>query len=308
MNESTQIDSTEEEGTGNTEQSPPHKRPRTNVQDTQAYIWCFTAPKTYVNKEGEIQNYTNESQLSQDLDTWCKKWVFQEELSAEGYAHYQGVCTLRVKHRLNEVKNMFGDKIHFERCKGWWQSEKYCTKTDTRVAGPWTNNTPPMPFVQTLRNWQQQVVDIYGEQRDHDTRTINWIYDIIGNTGKSELVRYLAMKHAATVLTAGKHADLAYAVPTTATLVCFDFARTLEGRIPYQPMESIKNGMIFSPKYASGMKMFKSPVVMCFANFLPTFASLSLDRWNILEIIRTTEETDGWELRKIPTTTFILPN
>jgi len=267
----------EEEEAGNTDGLPPP--PKRQKQDTQAYLWCFTAPKKDFN----------ESQISQTLGEYCKKFLFQEELSATGYAHYQGVFSLRTKERMSTVKNIMGKTVHLERCDNWWKSVTYCSKQDTKVAGPWTEKCPPMEYITTLRDWQAEVMEVYKDQKESlDTRTINWVFDTVGNTGKTELVRYIHCTVAgACTLTSGKIADLALALPYAPSVVCFDFTRSLESFIPYQAIEAIKNGAIFSSKYQSGMKMFKKPVIICFANYPPDRSKLSADRWNVMEITGT---------------------
>ena len=67
--------------------------------------------------------------------------------------------------------------------------------------------------------------------------------------------------------------------------VMFDIPRANQGNISYSSLESIKNGMVCNTKYETGVKVFNSPHVFCFANFPPGDENmLSPDRWVIKNI------------------------
>ncbi len=129
-----------------------------------------------------------------------------------------------------------------------------------------------------LRTWQQDCITRLLSQ---DSRKVLWYYDKVGNTGKSYLAKYLFVKHTAFLVMNGKSADISYAYDSQ-SLVVFDFARTLEEYVNYQVIESFKNGVLFSPKYESKVKIFQPARVVVFANFLPDTSKLSADRWDIV--------------------------
>ncbi len=52
----------------------------------------------------------------------------------------------------------------------------------------------------------------------------------------------------------------------------------------YSGLPQSKNGVLFSPKYESGQKIFKPPHVFVFANYEPDQTKLSADRWNIVQL------------------------
>lgn len=66
----------------------------------------------------------------------------------------------------------------------------------------------------------------------------------------------------------------------------FDLSRTQAEKIDaiYMAMEQFKNGRIFSPKYHSATKVFRTPHVVVFANYPPDLSKLSQDRWDIEEL------------------------
>lgn len=129
--------------------------------------------------------------------------------------------------------------------------------------------------------WQQRVLD-YVAAPVHP-RQILWIHDPFGGAGKSLLARHLACKHDAFYSTGGKVADVALAYDYQSTVV-FDFARETEGFVSYAVMEQLKNGMMFSGKYESCMKMFAPCRVIVFANFRPADGKFSSDRLLIIEL------------------------
>jgi len=75
-----------------------------------------------------------------------------------------------------------------------------------------------------------------------------------------------------------------------------DVPRDNGNNISYKAIESIKNGMIYSPKYEGGYKLFNSPHIIVFANQAPQQERLSSDRWVITQIdyddATKTEEND----------------
>lgn len=128
-----------------------------------------------------------------------------------------------------------------------------------------------------LKTWQKEVVE---ELKTQDNRTVKWITDLDGNKGKTFLAKYLIANNGAFYVQGGKCADIAYAYQYQDTVV-FDFTRSQEEIINYSVIESFKNGILFSPKYSSVSKVFKSCKVLCLSNFYPDRSKLSEDRWDI---------------------------
>lgn len=265
---------TEEEEMSQPEPGGNTKTPGKKPNNNQAYRWCFT-----LASEGMSQL----SQLFHILQENCKKFQFQLERGEEGgevgYLHWQGVFSLKVKHRMNEVKNLLGYNImHLEPCQNWYASMTYTSKEESRVAGPWNEKTVLVKTITELRPWQ---IELEKEcLTEPDDRSIHWFYDRNGNNGKTVFAKYMAVRHSATVLSSGKTADLAY-ICDSPRIVIFNLARSVEDRFNYQALESIKDGMILSAKYESKMKLFNPPHVIVLANWLPDMEALSRDRWRI---------------------------
>ena len=136
-----------------------------------------------------------------------------------------------------------------------------------------------------LRPWQNTLHTRF--QNPADDRTILWVYDSGGNTGKTWFAKFLVLHEGAIRFENAKSADIKYAF-NGERIVLFDFCRSLEGHVNYEVIESIKNGIFLSTKYESQMKVFASPHVCIFANFKPDRTKLSADRWEVLEIKRDT--------------------
>lgn len=129
-----------------------------------------------------------------------------------------------------------------------------------------------------LRPWQE---DLISKIEMKDKRKVYFVIDYKGNNGKSWLGKYLMATKHAVVLTNSKSSDIAYCY-NGEPIVCFDFARSLEGRINYSIIEQLKNGLIFSPKYKSKAKIFYPPQVIIFMNFDPDRFALSDDRYELI--------------------------
>lgn len=129
-----------------------------------------------------------------------------------------------------------------------------------------------------LQDWQEKLAKYL--EYDPDPRKIIWIYDKTGNKGKTFMADYLSATRKAAIFENAATKDIAHAWKGE-NIVVFDFARTIETRLNYQIIESIKNGRVFSAKYDSTSKRFPKPHVVCFANWPPNCEAMSKDRWDI---------------------------
>lgn len=223
------------------------------------------------------------SQLSQHLNVFCKSFTFQGEIGESGYKHWQIELSLQTKLKMQEFKNLLGfNKAHIEPTKNYFAAKNYCSKSETRIEGPYTEKTTFLKTIEKLRPWQQTCLDLL--LSPPDDRTIYWYYDPTGNKGKTQFCKYMAVKHGAIVLNNGAFKDLACALPDNPKMVLFNFPRSIEGAVNYGAIECIKDGMIFSAKYESKMKLFNSPHIVIMCNFLPRTEEMSMDRWKIINL------------------------
>lgn len=135
-----------------------------------------------------------------------------------------------------------------------------------------------------LYGWQREIVDMLSTQTE---REVLWVYDTVGNTGKTYLSNVLDFKHNYQSFMGGKYADMAYAIQCDRDGYVIDLARTSEEFCCYNFMESIKNRRVFSTKYDSGTKYLRSFRLVVFSNYLPDLSKLSRDRWRLVELIKT---------------------
>lgn len=147
-----------------------------------------------------------------------------------------------------------------------------------------------------MKPWQAQITSLVTERADY--RSIYWVHEPVGNTGKSYLAKYLHYFHGA-IMTGGSVADMKHAIsrwkqitghfPVT---IIFDVARS--DRIKpagYKGIEEIKNAIFFSGKYQSGMvASCNPPNIVIFANQAPRRGCMSSDRWVVYKICPDTNE------------------
>lgn len=132
-----------------------------------------------------------------------------------------------------------------------------------------------------LRTWQHKlIVDLQGEP---DARKIIWYVDFVGNTGKSWLTKTILAGGDSIAFENSRGLDIKHAY-NGQKIAIFDLTRSQESYFNYGVLESIKNGVMFSSKYESQMKLFKQPHVVVFANWPPDTTKLSEDRWDVRDL------------------------
>jgi len=269
---------------------------KTLNSNNQLYRWAFTLPcepsepnpATVVAGGVARDPYRGIDvlELWTTLRNFCKEFVFQMEEGAGGYLHFQGCFSLVNKHRLNETKNILGyNKIHLEPVKNWGALVKYCKKFETRVLGPWDHNYCWIETITVLRPWQECIYEMISQPCKND-RKIYWFWEDVGNIGKTAFCKYCFVMQRACIVRGGALKDIAFSLNDNPRIVIFDITRTVECRVNYEAIEACKDGMIFSAKYESKMKVFNSPWVIIFANFEPEMDKLSADRWEIVHLTK----------------------
>lgn len=255
--------------------------------------------------------------------TWLKficavKAVFQIESHQSGQLHIQAFVQTKDKKRpltLAKGSNLHlsGVEISAASANGRLQLEAYCMKPETRVHGPWgypvalyTGKdlyTIPWP-------WQLQLENLL--QEEPDDRTIWWISDLIGATGKSKFVKKMSWLHDSCFLAYARTENLLYVVTqkiSTAYLVDLTRAkpRDIAGDDLYSALEQIKNGMVLSTKFIPKTVYFDPPHVIVFANQPPKVDRMSQDRWKVIRMDQKNLELIHPNLRLVttadPTTT-----
>lgn len=267
--EKTEIVGDEKSGRGNTDKSRP----------PQALYWSFTY-NGYTMEKTEL--------LVQILKKECDWYVFQEEIAPlTGVEHLQGTLKFSKRKRHSECKKL-NREIHWEITRSVSASVAYCQKKESKKEGGkrWCEGIELEEEIETIEpyGWQLDVVKIL--RNKPDKRKIHWFWEPNGNIGKSELCKYLVVKHDALILS-GKSTDMFHQLtkfPGKRKIILFDIPRSSLGYINYAAIEQIKNGLIYSGKYEGTQLVFNSPHVIIFANEPPDESSLSKDRWDIHRI------------------------
>lgn len=69
------------------------------------------------------------------------KYAFQLEEGEQGTQHYQGYAQLEKRQRMSYLQRKISNRAHWEIARGNpAQCIAYCTKSDTRVEGPWVHD------------------------------------------------------------------------------------------------------------------------------------------------------------------------
>lgn len=185
-------------------------------------------------------------------------------------------------------------RLHLEATRSVVQSVAYCSDATKRRGKIWSHGytvstTPPIYVLDhgDLYLWQRELAAEL--ELPADDRTIVWYLDRDGGSGKTAMARYLLAKfqQKALYLSGGSGKDILYQVikmKQDPQVILFNMARSQEGKVSYNAIETVKDGLVQSGKYEGGFRMFPSPHVIVFANWFPDLASLSQDRWLIREL------------------------
>ena len=118
-------------------------------------------------------------------------------------------------------------------------------------------------------------------------RDIVFVYDPQGNKGKTWFAKWFCKKHSdAQYLEPSKKADMAFCLQDDLRVLFVNVTRSQaeHSEYLYAFLESVKDGMVFSPKYESRMKILKPCHVVVMLNSYPKTELLSRDRVVIIEI------------------------
>lgn len=255
--------------------------------------------------------------LIRTLRRECKRWCFQlERGEAGGLLHYQGRISLKSKLRKSELLG----RIHPE-WNIYWSGERdeersqfYVEKSETSVAGPWSDKDVERYIPRQLRGIELQgwQAELYTRIKTFDTRSIHFVVDETGGIGKSTFVSYMACRGEACLIPQScSSADdmMQYACKIVGDrkeniVFLLDVPRSVEDKSWgkwLSALESMKNGFLYDHRYTATEKWIDSPGIVVFANELPPPTMLTGDRIKIIKpgrfdagaAIRYGEERDG---------------
>lgn len=261
----------------------------TKTPSIRARGWSFT-----------LNNYTEEEYktISDWTQKHSKKYIIGKEIGAQGTPHLQGYLYVQNTAKLSTLKGLL-TRAHWERSRGNpEQNYKYCSKDNDFICGGFEKPITLQEAIKTKllkkyesvkwKDWQQKILDLVNKEADD--RTINWVVDFEGNSGKSFLTKYLALTREV-IIADGKKDNIFNQVNIKLNeqqkefeIVLLDIPRHMEGYVNYGVLEQLKNGLIYSGKYEGGVCLFDNVHVIVFANFAPDLTQFSQDRWNIISI------------------------
>ena len=134
----------------------------------------------------------------------------------------------------------------------------------------------PNPFQQVM---------IEALKKEPHPRHIYWVYDKAGHSGKSRLAKFLQCEMGAVELQ-GRELDIAYGY-NGQRIVIFDIPRATpltHYTEAFTCAERMKNGGLFSPKFASKFKRFHTPHIVFFSNEAPIPGTWTEDRLQLITV------------------------
>ena len=154
-----------------------------------------------------------------------------------------------------------------------------------RFAREYLNDYMPEPELQNhpLREWQGELYNAL--QLEPDDRLVRFIVDNKGNAGKTWFAKYYTKMHEnAQYMEMAKKADMAYALRPEIRVLFVNITRQQVEYMNYSFLESVKDGLVFSNKYESGLKQLGKCHVVILMNQYPDMTLLSSDRYHITEL------------------------
>lgn len=242
------------------------------------------------------------------LSSIAEDYWFQLERGEEkGKLHFQALIYHKQRTRdtaiAKEMREFFEkDKLESMHVSASNKARKaalnrYVTKQDTRVDGPWSNKPIKQAYngedLMMIREsplpMQKEILDRL--EKEPDDRKVVYIWSEKGNNGKTKLVKYLAFHKLAKCLGVNNADRLASAVVKAGEqrAYFFDLPRTVDSKksltAVFETIECVKNGMIIDNMYGADNTLFMMPPhVFVFSNAPPPLKMLSADRWEVIAL------------------------
>ena len=240
-----------------------------------------------------LGNFEEISELIYQLETGEKRHT----------PHLQGFINFKNDRFLSAVIKLLKG-AHVEKARKILALKKYCQKNETRIGKIFHfkngKNISKSDLELNQNNYEKLILrkeELYGWQEElyqlflshPDDRTIVWIYDKLGKSGKSAFCRFLIHEHEAHVFsTSGNPADIKLGLKEKVErygkgfvrVVLWDLSRN-NSRFSAITAEDIKNGYFYSSKYESAGVKLLPPHIFVFSNHYPDKKLFSLDRWKI---------------------------
>lgn len=273
----------------------------------ELFSWMVTLQETVDTKSP----LPGEDCIKELLETLkCSKYCFQlERGKVSGSLHYQITFVLEKKLTgealLRKIRKFLSsskaNEFYAKGCCSYLPTasqsdvEIYCTKTETRIKGPWVfpinkYSGADLPSELSYYPWQRELVTDVIALPPHP-RAIDCFIDEKGNTGKSSMMKLLTHQGKARLIPIGlSAAQMKSAIVDAgeAETYILDLPRnTISKSIIdiYDTIEDLKRGHIVSSFHGKYRELFMNrPRVVVFSNTMPDVKMLSTDMWRIRRI------------------------
>lgn len=134
-----------------------------------------------------------------------------------------------------------------------------------------------------LRIWQADLYCLL--RRPTNDRTVIFVVDPVGNSGKTWFHRYYRWLHPenSQMIPNSCFRDMAYMLEEDTTTLFVDVRRA-DHKVEYMFLEAVKDGEVDATKYNSHVKKLGPCHVVVFMNRQPSMEELSLDRYKIIDL------------------------
>ena len=235
------------------------------------FLGTFMKPGSYTRKSHENKSFEVQGKILDMLES--------------------GTDSDSVYRSLYEERNFLGLELYTKTLDLYKKNRGITYKMSAQAAA--------LKFFNNLYPWQTQIFELINNS-PADDRSIHWIWESIGGTGKSTFIKqYQSLHPNSTIHTQSsvKRADLLYLASgfderKVVMVDCCRFNGAEE--VDYESLELLKGGSFVSSKYMSKHCVGPPVHVMVFANSLPVLKNLSIDRWRIAEITKQKELSWSW--------------
>lgn len=203
------------------------------------------------------------------------KWIYAVERGRGGYKHIQ--CRFRTNKSFEEIRRALICG-HIEEASDTWEYEKkdgnYMTSDDNHEIlklryGKLTK----------VQEWALVLLE-----STNDREVVVWV-DKDGNSGKTWLTAHLWERGQAcycppTLSTPKELISWVHSAYNHEPYIIIDVPRTWKwDDALYTAIETIKDGLVYDPRYSAHMRNIRGVKVMCMTNTEPKTSKLSEDRW-----------------------------
>lgn len=235
--------------------------------------------------------------------------------------HYQCALETKIRKRqrtvLNDIATQIKHKeflVQVDRAYDWETAKEYCSDESKRFSGSQviTNvkqtikyNGEDIKVLDDKENrfaWQDKFMDIFFDEdevdyKPCDGRSIHWITDLQGLSGKSTFVKWLHCRYDHnTKVSFGSATQIRTSVVEKGPkkLYFIDIPRTMgvddHLNNVYSALEDILNGYVETSMHGNPRELLMEPPhVVVFSNGAPQIEKLSGDRWKLYSIDFTKE-------------------